>query len=370
MARTRARGAGDFGSVTVRLTVVNVAFPFAPVTTDPVGGAEQVVALLDRTIVARGHRSIVIASQGSQSAGELVCVPVFDPVDEASRARVYDALRTALTQLLARERIDLVHLHGLDFANYLPPAGCAALVTLHLSADWYAPQTLLPARPRTWLNPVSRAQARTFPPLPTALPPIENGVDVAAFVERPRKRDFALALGRMCFEKGYHEALEAAHLANFPLLLAGAVFPYEEHRRYFSQEIRPRLDRTRRWIGAVAGARKRRLLAAARCVLVPSLALESSSLVAMEALAAGTPVIAYRRGALADIVEHGRTGFLVDSPRTMALAIRAAGDIDPETCRRAARRRFDSARMAEDYLTLYARLARGTESDGGAGQRL
>ncbi len=135
------------------------------------------------------------------------------------------------------------------------------------------------------------------------------------------------------------------------------MFPYPAHQDYFETRVRPLLDRARRFLGPVGFARKRRLLAAARCVLVPSLAPETSSLVAMEAAAAGTPVIAFRAGALPEIVEHGRTGFLVDSAREMAEAVRRAGEIDPETCRAVARTRFDRDTMVARYFAVYRRLA-------------
>jgi glycosyltransferase involved in cell wall biosynthesis len=113
----------------------------------------------------------------------------------------------------------------------------------------------------------------------------------------------------------------------------------------------------------VGFARKRRLLSAARCLLVPSLAPETSSLVAMEALACGTPVVAFASGALAEIVEPGVTGFLAGSVDEMAEAIRRCGQIDPSACRRVARERFSLREMTDAYLSLYSRLgARSSQS--------
>ena len=189
------------------------------------------------------------------------------------------------------------------------------------------------------------------------LPEIPNGVDVDGFGGRHAKRGFALALGRICPEKGFHIALDAARQAGIGLLLAGQAFGYEEHERYFRDEIVPRLDARRRFIGPVGFVRKRRLLAAARCLLVPSLCPETSSLVAMEALASGTPVIAFPNGALAEIVEHGRTGFLVRDEMEMTEAIAVAGAIDPKVCREEARRRFSAFRTVEAYMRLYEDLA-------------
>ena len=114
-----------------------------------------------------------------------------------------------------------------------------------------------------------------------------------------------------------------------------------------------------RLVGPVGFARKRRLLTAARCLLVPSLAAETSSLVVREAAACGTPVIAFPNGALAEAVIDGETGFLVADVDAMAGAIPRAGAIDPRRCRAVARERFGEAGMAARYLDLYARLAGG-----------
>ncbi|HEY0180072.1 MAG TPA: glycosyltransferase [Dokdonella sp.] len=348
----------------MRLTVLNVAFPFAPIETDAVGGAEQVLAQLDRALVAAGHRSLVVACAGSRVAGRLVAVPrVHGAIDEQARARVQRAVRAAIARTLAATPVDLVHCHGTDYDAYLPPTPPPALVSLHLPLDWYAPAALRP-RPGVHLQPVSARQARAAPHDVALLPPIENGVDLDAFAPRVGKHGFALVLGRVCAEKGFHDAIDAAKRADVPLLAAGRVFEWPAHRRYFDAEVAPRLDARRRWIGALAGARKRRLLAAARCVLVPSRAAETSSLVAMEALAAGTAVVAYRAaGALADLVEHGVTGYLVDDVASMAAAIRNADRIDPAACRAAAAARFDARRTTAAYLALYRRLVDDARAD-------
>ena len=339
-----------------RLTVVSVSYPFAPVTADPVGGAEQVLARIDQALVAAGHRSIVVAPAGSETAGELRCVsPCEDTIDPAVRDRVYAEVRARLAEAIATDRPDAIHLHGADFPEYLPVPGPPVMVTLHLPLAWYAPGALTPQRPATFLHPVSQSQARTAPAGARLEAPIENGVPLSDV--SLRKQRFAVALGRVCPEKGFDDAIDAAKRAGAPLLLAGKVFPYPEHRRFFEERVLPRLDRARRWVGAVAGRRKQRLLARARCLLAPSKVAETSSLVAMEAIAAGTPVIAYRAGALPEVVEDGRTGFLVNGPEEMAEAIRAADAIDPETCRARARERFAVERMTDAYLARYRELA-------------
>jgi hypothetical protein len=341
------------------LTVVSVAYPLAPVGPDAVGGAEQVLTQLDAALVAAGHRSIVIACEGSVVAGELIGVPQFGgALDEAAVAEARRHHGARLRALLARIDADVVHMHGVDFHAYLPPPGPPVLATLHLPIAWYPAEALRPARPLTWLHCVSRSQHESCGANPHLMPYIENGVAVDANPTPHAKRGFALLLCRICPEKGVHLAIEAAKQADMPLLIGGAVFPYPAHQRYFAEEIAPRLDPRRRYLGPVGLARKRRLLAAARCVVIPSLVPETSSLVAREALAAGTPVVAFRQGALVEAIEHGRTGFLVDDVEDMARALAAAADLSPQTCRAEARARFSLVRMSAAYLAAYEGLAR------------
>jgi glycosyltransferase involved in cell wall biosynthesis len=342
----------------VRLSVLSVAFPFAPVGPDAVGGAEQVLAQLDAALVRAGHRSVVVACAGSSTAGTLVVTPRANgPITDEVRRRVHAAHRRGIARALRRCPVDLVHMHGVDFHAYLPPPGPPVLVTLHLPPEWYPPEVFQPQRPNTFLHCVSASQRARCPSGAKLLPDVPNGAALDAPAARHARRRFAVALGRICPEKGFHIALDAARRAGVPLLLAGQTFPYEAHQTYFAREIVPRLDRSRRFIGPIGPARKRRLLSAARCLLVPSLAPETSSLVAMEALACGTPVVAFPAGALPEIVEHGRTGFIVRDEQEMVLAIHAAARIEPEACRAAAQERFSLERTVERYFGLYRDLA-------------
>lgn len=344
-----------------RLSILQVAFPFAPVSGDPVGGAERVLAELDRALATGGHRSRVIAWAGSTTAGALVPIP--EPplpwnadVQRAQRERV----RTAILHVMESEPPDVVHVHGLDFCEYLPQKIDRPVVaTLHLPASHYDPRALADAAGKgVTLVPVSASQARTFAPELPLAPVIENGVHVDdEDLPRPGKHAYALAMGRICPEKGFPLALEACARVGIPLLLAGRVFPYEAHERHFAQEIAPKLGRRARFLGPIAGARKARLLRGARCLVVPSRVPETSSLVALEALGAGTPVVACKVGALVDLLEPGVTGFFADDAASMADAILRAVTLDPARCRASVRARFPRERMIEGYLSLYARLA-------------
>jgi glycosyltransferase involved in cell wall biosynthesis len=341
------------------LTVLHVAYSLARVGCDAVGGAEQILSLLDAALAQSGHTSLVVACEGSTTAGELIAVPRPRGIlDQAARRAAQARHRAAVERALFDRSIDLIHFHGIDFDQYLPASGVPVLATLHLPPDWYAPRVFGLDRPDTWLNPVSRSQRLRCPPCDRLLPEIVNGVPVDEL--RPGsgegQQDFAVALGRICPEKGFHLALDAAARAGIPLFLAGEVFRFEAHEEYFQREIRPRLDAHRRFLGPLGLGGKRRFLAAARCLLVPSLAPETSSLVAMEALACGTPVVAFPSGALPEIIEDGRTGFLVRDTAEMAQAIHECARLDRLECRLVAQQRFSASRMCREYLRLYERL--------------
>lgn len=351
-------GAGESAAELNRLCVLNVAFPFARVSADAVGGAEQVLAQIDRALTASGHESLVVATEDSRVTGKLLPVAATKSVTDDVQSTVWRQCRERMTEALLSYPVDVIHFHGIDFHRYLPPGPWPKLVTLHLPPDWYPAEAFQSAaEENVFFHCVSHSQQQRCSSRVAMLPPIPNGVEVPDELPDELKSDFVLALGRICPEKGFHLALDAAKHAQVKMLLAGSVFGYDAHQQYFESEIVPRLDAQRQFIGPLGNEQKRRLMARARCVLVPSLVAETSSLVAMEALACGTPVVAFANGALPEIIAHGRTGFLVRDVGEMAQAIHAAREINSEECWRAARESFGAERVTAQYLERYRELA-------------
>lgn len=333
------------------MIVLSVAYPLAPVGPDAVGGAEQVLSALDAALVARGHRSIVLACAGSKVAGDLIATPAFaPPLTEAVKRAAVEAQIAALHR--HQDDADIVHIHSLDAAPLLRHVTRPALVTLHLPLSFY------PALPKnTWYQCVSQTQHDGARGLPL-LAPIPNGVDLARFGGFAKRR-FVLFLGRICPQKGVHLAIAAAK--RFPLVIAGTVFGYPDHQAYFDRMIRPLLGKSVRFVGPVGGRAKRRLLSAAHALLLPTLVDETSSLVAREAAASGTAVVAFRRGALAETVVQGKTGYLVDTVDAMTEAVNASA-ISPEECRRHAAERFSLDRMIEGYFAAWRAVQSSSSS--------
>lgn len=336
------------------LSVLSVAYPLLPVSADSTGGAEQILFLLERGIVQRGHRSLVVAAEGSAVSGKLIATPVANgEMTEEVRREAQEAHRVAIGETLKKYEVDLIHFHGLDFHAYLPESSVPKLVTLHLPPEWYPPRTF--DLPGIQFNCVSRMQGHSVPG-GNQFPVIANGIDLERFCAVGKHTGPFLWLGRICPEKGTHIALEIAHQMNLPLTIAGPVYAFRDHETYFRERVEPLLDSQRRWIGAVDMRQKIPLLAQARALLIPSLAPETSSLVAMEAISSGTPVVAFCSGALPEVVEDRVTGFIVEGQTQMMEAIGRLDEISSSMCRARAVVRFSAERMVVKYMELYCRL--------------
>lgn len=187
----------------MRLTALNVGYSLAPVSESTAGGAEQVLSMLDEALVSAGHRSLVIAPEGSQVRGHLLLTPAPRPqLDDDVHRVAIGHQRAALSSALARFSVDVVHMHGIDFLDYLPPdPGPPVLVTLHLPPSWYPPAAFNLTRPNTCLVCVSQSQARECPVGANIQAIVPNGIRLGQFRPARRKREYVMSMGRICPEK-------------------------------------------------------------------------------------------------------------------------------------------------------------------------
>ena len=338
--------------------VLYVAYPLLTVSEESAGGAEQMLWTLEREMASRGMRTVVAASAGSRVAGELFVTgePCSLPDDFGRRNREHQDRVVEFLRAPDGRQFDLVHDKSGSFWTRAAEIDLPVLATLHLPRNFYSAEQFRDIPENVVFNCVSVSQARSFADLNPAI--VSNGILLDRFEFHLGPRAGLLWLGRICEEKAPHLALDIAARANEPITLAGQVYPFSYHQQYFGREIASRLAQMEGavFIGSPSSQQKRRLLRSATAVLITSLADETSSLVAMEAAASGTPVIAFRCGALPEIVQDGVTGFLVDGVQEAIDALQHIERIDEVDCVQHAREKFSSRRMADDYQLLYGEI--------------
>jgi glycosyltransferase involved in cell wall biosynthesis len=185
---------------------------------------------------------------------------------------------------------------------------------------------------------------------------VHNSLRVEDWPFQQEKQDYALFLGRYAPYKGAHLAVEAAHQAGIPLVLAGKCDEPAE-KAYFEEQVAPLLRETDTVFGEADAVSKRRLLANARCVLFPVQWEEPFGMVMIEAMACGTPVVALRGGAVPEVIADGVTGIICDRPDQLAPAIDAAQELDPAACRRHVASHFTVSQFGAGYEDIYYRVS-------------
>lgn len=339
-------------------SVFYISYPMLPVSETSCGGAEQMLWLLERRMHGRGWNTTVAACEDSRIKGELLPTGSVPAQHDMYPQREEEHCRAILRALSFRS-FDVIHDKSLGFWRHASKIDGPVLVTLHLPREFYGEEVFSHLPPNLFFNCVSESQAAWYRDIPRMLGVVRNGIALDMFPFSGQKSDYVLWLGRICPEKGTHLAIEAAERAGVRLVVAGSVYPFSSHRRYFDEEVKPRVHASRGRISLVespAFAHKVELLRHARALLQPTLATETSSLVAMEAMACGTPVIAFRRGAIPEIVVHGETGFVVRNVADMVAAIRDIDHVWPAACRAHVEANFSAERMADDYEGLYAQV--------------
>jgi glycosyltransferase involved in cell wall biosynthesis len=342
------------------MRIAQIAPPIESVPPTCYGGTERVVSYLTEELVRQGHRITLFASGDSLTSAELV------PCTETA-LRLTPAVRDPIPYYMlmldkVRERadeFDILHFH-IDQFHFPIFRNIAhrTLTTLHGRQDLPDLQALYRGFSEMPLVSISNAQRR---PCGAAnfMATVYHGIPSDLHVAKVDRRGSYLAfLGRICPEKRVDHAIAIARAAGLPLKIAAKVDKVDEE--YFREAIVPLLNGPDiEFIGEINEHAKTAFLGNASVLLFPIDWPEPFGLTMIEALACGTPVIAWPHGAVPEVLDHGVTGFLCKNVATAVRAVDAIDRIDRGACRRAFEARFTAERMAREYLALYALAASG-----------
>jgi glycosyltransferase involved in cell wall biosynthesis len=348
------------------LAVAITADPYLPVPPALYGGIERIVDFLARGLAERGHRVTLFAHPASRTAGTLV--PYGRPPHRGAAARTAELAQLAGGLWARRRRFDLVHSFGRLAAllPLLPLRSLPKIQTYQREIPWRGvARALALAGPSLSFTACSASMFR-HPPAGGATGDwraVWNGVEVeryrfAAEVDADAPLAF---LGRLEPEKGVHHAIAIARRARRALRIAGNRVEEGGAAGYFERAIAPHLDRDGiRWVGPLDDAGKSALLSTSAALLMPVEWEEPFGIVMAEALACGTPVIGFPRGAVPEVVIPGLNGFLADDPEEAAAAVALLPGIDRAAVRRDCTARFGSEAIVSRYEEIYReRVERG-----------
>ncbi len=355
------RRAEAFGSGRSTLRIAMIAPPWYPLPPSGYGGIELVVSLLVRELRRTGHEVTVFGAAGSDP-GTTVLAPagwaaylgtIGGPARELTYlAHVFEAIR--------ERGFDLVHDHS-GFAGLLGSTlleSAPVVHTVHGPVDEPSQALYEAVGERARLVAVSESQRQQAPHL-AWVGAVHNAVDVANLrvARREGKGGYLVCLARISPDKGQHTAIEVARRTGLRLILAGKIEENPRGREYFRERVEPHIDGDQiRYLPEVGGVDKADLLARAHALLAPIDWPEPFGLSVAEAMASGTPAISFARGAAPELIDQGRTGFVVCDVDAMVEAVTASAEIDPLVCASLARARFHPAVMASAYRCVYARV--------------
>jgi glycosyltransferase involved in cell wall biosynthesis len=340
------------------MKIAQVAPLFESVPPSLYGGTERVVSYLTEELVDMGHDVTLYASGDSQTRAKLVAV--------CPRAlwRDPDCRETLPHQVRLMERVfadagdfDVIHFHC-DYLHFpmLRRCPCASVTTLHgllHSADL---KSLFEEFAEVPLVSISNDQRR---PVPDAnwKATVYHGLPTNVHTFRERPGDYLAFLGRISPEKRLDRAIEIARRSGIRLKVAAKIYP--EEQEYYRREIEPLLTASRsfvEFVGEVGGQAKDEFLGNAYALVFPIDWPEPFGLVMIEALACGTPVVAWRNGSVPEVMTNGFTGFVVDNIDDAVDAVQRVKWLDRSTCRKMFEHRFTAGRMARNYLQVYRRV--------------
>jgi len=315
------------------------------------GPWEAVVSLLTEELVRAGLDVTLFATGDSQTRAKLVSVcPTPYSEDPSINAKVAECLH--ISEVFERSaEFDLIHNH-FDFLplSYSQMVDIPMLTTIH----GFSSPSILPVYKKYngQARYVAISESDKSPEL-DYIGTIHHGIDIAQFPFAAAEGEYLLFFGRIHPEKGVHEAIQVARLAGKTLVIAGIV----QDREYFKTQVEPYLDGDAvEYIGSVGPEKRQQVLGGALALLHLISFDEPFGLSLVESLACGTPVIAFGRGSIPEIIKHATTGYVVANVEQAVEAVAAVRSINRSACRQDAEERFSCARMASDYIGVYEEM--------------
>ena len=323
------------------------------------GGTERVVSYLTEELVHQGHDVTLFASGDSQTAAKLVpCSPRSLRLDPGSIDAT--AHHVVMLEKIARmrEQFDVVHFH-IDYLHFpiSRRSPVPNLTTLHGRLD--IPDLVPLYREFSEMPVVSISYAQREPlPWLNWVDTVYHGLPEGLYSFRSRPGNYLAFLGRVSPEKRADRAIRIAKAVGMELRIAAKVEDVD--RKYFEEEVAPHLgDPLIQFVGEIGEREKNVFLGNAYALLFPIDWPEPFGLVMIEAMACGTPVIAYRQGSVPEVMVDGETGFIVEETDDAVDAVKRVADLSRERCREIFEERFTAGRMARDYVSIYERIAAG-----------
>ncbi|MEU4624025.1 glycosyltransferase family 4 protein [Actinoplanes sp. NPDC023801] len=313
------------------------------------GPWELITSLLAEGLTARGVDVTLFATLDSVTKATLdgVVPTGYEESDEFD-GRVWEAIH--VSHALARSaEFDVIHNH-LDWLPLAFSEHCRTpmLTTVH----GFSGVNILPAYRRARSHFVSISDSDRSPDL-DYLATVYHGVDLAGLPFHPGGGEDLILFGRIHPDKGTDIAIEIARRAGRRLVICGIV----QDREYFAERVEPLLDADRVvYLGSVGPEERDTILGSGAALLHPIRFAEPFGLSVVESMACGTPVIAYRKGSMPEVVDEGVTGFLVENVDEAVAAVERIGEIDRAACSARARERFSADRMVDEYLAIYRKI--------------
>jgi len=322
------------------------------------GPWESVVSLLTEGLVSRGFDVTLFATGDSQTSGKLhaVCARGYEE-DRSIMPKVWECLH--ISELFEHaDAFDIIH-NNFDFLplTYTGLITTPVVTTIH----GFSSPGILPVYKKYngKVFYVSISNADRSPDL-DYVKTIHHGIDIKLFDFEPEPDDYLLFFGRIHHDKGAKEALEIARACNKKLILAGII----QDEDYYRQHIEPHLDNDHAvYVGSADPVQRNQLLGKAGVLLHPIQFNEPFGLSVIESMACGTPVIAFNKGSMPELIENGKNGFLVKTVNEAIEATAHINDIDRSDCRRHVEKYFTVDRMVEEYIQVYKTVLEKTKRE-------